>query len=642
MRLFICTAFFVLAVSALHAGPHTVQKGETIDDIAALYGITPDSIAKANQGIKIFTGLTIEIPVSTLVTDISDSHLFRKFQNMNFRKIEKAHKTFLKGFKKQTRLRPDKMSKDIERIISLYEEAAEEGSTDALYQLGRYLVHGRMYSSEGYPTFNMSVNKDVEQFSRGIEYLQIAAIAGKNRYAAVELAMACGYEESPIRNPYLCLGMLETYKTEFDIPLGEQLSDMYEFGYGISIDYIQAYINAPSRMAGTNGKKSRKERILEKIEAMPSNFESSKYGVGLNSEALLSIAFTHYRDSIMDPEGFFWLHRAARSGDADANWVMAGILQNRNFVLGTTGGDTEGQVIHFARQAAEYGNQEAKDYVKAYDKYQEAKRQERLRQEIEIAERKRQKRQMWLETIGSLVQVAAQTYVAVEASKVQKKSSAQTYSMPQMSFSSISGSQQMAQNQLALQQIAQYTVNRSVADWNGTPMTPTDMSAVNLGTDMSPGSPLWMWSQQQEINSMQTANAKAGWQLCAFYKMQADRISQQMAENPMQPVEGFIDYDGQWISRGMIEADNGTESSTKATVSEKTIREDYFQTRYGYKECSMCHGSQVCQTCNGKKSIHNSLGEPGYCECPNCWQINGKASGLCNICQGKGYVYGLK
>lgn len=43
MRLFICTAFFVLAVSALHAGPHTVQKGETIDDIAALYGITPDS-----------------------------------------------------------------------------------------------------------------------------------------------------------------------------------------------------------------------------------------------------------------------------------------------------------------------------------------------------------------------------------------------------------------------------------------------------------------------------------------------------------------------------------------------------------------------------------------------------------------------
>ena len=71
-----------LCVSSVYAGPHTIQKGETFADVAKLYNVPLDSIIKANPNTKAYTGLTIEIPLSTLVYDLGGSELFR---NMRYR-----------------------------------------------------------------------------------------------------------------------------------------------------------------------------------------------------------------------------------------------------------------------------------------------------------------------------------------------------------------------------------------------------------------------------------------------------------------------------------------------------------------------------------------------------------------------------
>ncbi len=68
----------------------------------------------------------------------------------------------------------------------------------------------------------------------------------------------------------------------------------------------------------------------------------------------------------------------------------------------------------------------------------------------------------------------------------------------------------------------------------------------------------------------------------------------------------------------------------------------YYAERYGNKECHICHGNGICPTCNGKGYNYNELGVQGSHECPNCLIVNGRSSGKCCICQGTGYVYGLR
>lgn len=62
---------------------------------------------------------------------------------------------------------------------------------------------------------------------------------------------------------------------------------------------------------------------------------------------------------------------------------------------------------------------------------------------------------------------------------------------------------------------------------------------------------------------------------------------------------------------------------------------------HGDKTCHLCRGTGVCQTCNGSGiGRDNMFGTGKHYECPNCYLINGKRSGKCSACQGKGTVYG--
>lgn len=650
-------------VSSVYAGPHTIQKGETFSDVAKLYKVPLDSIIKANPNTESYVGLTIEVPLSTLVYDLGGSELFR---NMRYR-YTSNHKKGINKYKaaheKQLRLNQTtgkKRQKLEAQIIKGYTEAVFYGNTDALYQLGRQKVHGILYGTDSYPAFSQTVNANLDEFQKGIEYLQIAALIGKNDKALVELALACGYEESPIRNPYLCLGMLEQYQKELGLDVNNLICYMYENGYGIHPNLLQAYIYCPlTELTDKSGAKTHRERILERIEAMPTNFESSRYGVGLDTKTMISIGFSHYHDGILEPEGIFWLHRAARQNDADANWALASILQNKNHAKGSMGGsrNIESQMLCFVKNAASNGKQEAEEYLEAYKKQQKAKAEQERYRELErqrrIEEKRQRRRQMWVDIAGAVAQTAAQTYVAIESAKMQsyKMQGTTSYSMQRTPIGQMSDAQWQAKNQLALQQIAQYTMNKTYADWTGTPMIPTDMSAVDLGTDMSPGSPLWNWGMQQQINTMATQNARMSCEISAFYKRQADQITQQLMENPLQPIAGYVDRDGNWISHEMVASDYNDLDKTSTSNSEdrysgfEEIRfknKAYYAERYGNKDCHMCRGSGICSSCNGKGYDYNGFGELGTHECSNCLIINGRASGKCRQCQGTGHVYGLK
>lgn len=662
MRLIGYLLAFSCAVS-IYAGPHTIQKGETFADIAKLYNIPLDSIVKANPNTDAYAGLTIEVPLSTLVYDLGESELFRNIRYRRAFNYKKGCQKYKRAHEKQLKLYKvtGKKRQRLEaQIINDYVEAVSYGNTDALYQLGRYKVHGFLYCTDGYPTFDQSVNKNLDNFQNGIECLQIAALIGKNDKALIELALACGYEDSPIRNPYLCLGMLEQYQKELGLNVNNLICYMYENGYGIHPNLLQAYIYCPStELTAKDESKTHREKILEQIEAMPTNFESSRYGVGFDTKTMISVGLSHYHDDILDPEGFFWLHRAARQNDADANWALASILQNGNHAEGSAGNswNIESQVLYFVKQAAANGKQEAVEYLEAYQKQQEAKAENERRREQErqrqIEEKKQRRRQMWANIASAVVQTAAQTYMAVEASKMQSSymRGTPTYSTQGMPVAQMSDAQWLARNELALQQIAQYTMNKTYADWTGTPMVPTDMSAVDLGTDMSPGSPLWNWVTQERLNTLTTQNARMRCEISAFYKRQADQITQQLIENPLQPIAGYVDGDGNWISHEMVAAgyndlDSNDSSSKEDNVSGyediRAKNNAYNAERYGNKDCYRCHGSGKCETCNGKGYDYNEFGLSSTYECPNCLIVNGKASGKCRTCQGTGHVYGLK
>ncbi len=659
-RIVLYTLLFT--VSSVYAGPHTVQRGESFESLSLLYDVPLDTIMRTNVNTKCVAGMTVEVPHPLLVYDLGSCNLLRKFKfrySCNDRKGRLKYESGLKKHQKLFKVSSKEKGKLEEKILQDYQEAASYGNVCALYQLGKIKVHGQFYTYDAEPSFMQSVNQDLDEFREGIEYLQIAALMRKGNNAYVELALACGYESSPIYNPYLCLAMLEKYNESQGADVSNLICYMYENGYGVKQDLLQAYIYCPSKeLTRADGEKTRREKILELIEAMPADFESAKYGVGLDSKILLSIGLSKYHDEKLDSEGLFWLHRSARAGNGDANWAIAGIIQNENHEKGDVGKSyrKEEQVKCFVSKAAECGKKEARDYIAALEKRElEQKKYERQKaREIELQkeEKRQRRREMLVGIAGTILQGAAQTYMAIESSKAQSNYSS-SYAIPSVSVSQMSDAQWMAKNQLAMQQIAQYTVNKTYADWTGTPMVPTDMSAVDLGTDMSPGSPLWMWGQQQEINRMSTITARMECEKIAFLKRQTQQIEQQLIENPLAPIAGYYDREGNWVSREMVAAENSStmndnssmEMQSLNTSGSGNLREKnkaYWSERYGNKDCPSCMGNGICKTCNGKKYDYNGYGAQGTHECPNCYIINGQASGKCGRCQGTGQIYGLR
>lgn len=439
--------YLLLLVCVCHsvhllAGPHTIQRGETFDDLANLYGISVDSLKKANPDTDTYLGYTIEVPVDNLYYDLGNSDLFRTIRYKYNAHDGKGEYAYKEGHKKHYELlRTDPNNEKLKRkILNDYEQAISYGNVDALYALGSYYVHGRFYQPKKQPTFEWSINPNLDEFKIGIEYLQIAALVDKRPDAIVELAVATGHEDSPIRNSKMCLSMLEHCNNELNHPTNELLCYMYEYGYGIAQDYIKAYTHCGDLiLTNGNGEKTHRELIMEKVEALPDNSENKKYGVGFNSKMLYAYGTSvHYKNDLMEPEGFFWLHRAARLKNGDANWALSCLLSDKKYIKQKSDGTLSEQVLHFAYDAASAGIEEAMDFVDQYEQYlAEKKRQEQIQYEIrqrQLAEEKRQRQEQWMNLAQGVLQVAAQTYAAVEQSKYQQKAQSNTNFPTQTSF----------------------------------------------------------------------------------------------------------------------------------------------------------------------------------------------------------------
>lgn len=66
----------------------------------------------------------------------------------------------------------------------------------------------------------------------------------------------------------------------------------------------------------------------------------------------------------------------------------------------------------------------------------------------------------------------------------------------------------------------------------------------------------------------------------------------------------------------------------------------YYEEHYGYKSCPQCGGHKKCPKCNGNKYIRDMLGNS--VECPNCYKVNGRNTGECSTCFGRGEVFATK
>ena len=103
-RLFVCVSALFCALS-ICAGPHTIQRGETFADVARLYNISLDTLIIANSNADAFVGLTIEVPLSTLLIDLGDSELFRYLSKNSFSNREKGIRKYKQAYEKQLRLK---------------------------------------------------------------------------------------------------------------------------------------------------------------------------------------------------------------------------------------------------------------------------------------------------------------------------------------------------------------------------------------------------------------------------------------------------------------------------------------------------------------------------------------------------------
>ena len=85
------------------------------------------------------------------------------------------------------------------------------------------------------------------------------------------------------------------------------------------------------------------------------------------------------------------------------------------------------------------------------------------------------------------------------------------------------------------------------------------------------------------------------------------------------------------------EAENSSNSDRGSNYNNNEGSESYYESRYGNKDCHICRGTGVCQTCNGDGWQNNPFGLPDD-PCANCLRENGRRTGKCSTCQGSGQV----
>ncbi len=101
----------------------------------------------------------------------------------------------------------------------------------------------------------------------------------------------------------------------------------------------------------------------------------------------------------------------------------------------------------------------------------------------------------------------------------------------------------------------------------------------------------------------------------------------------------FMSIKGQ--AYAMMKAEESGQPIADNTVSQTKNYGAGSYGSYGDKDCYLCRGTGTCQTCNGTGIGRDDMfGTGKHYECPNCYLENGKRTGKCSACGGKGTTYG--
>jgi hypothetical protein len=121
----------------------------------------------------------------------------------------------------------------------------------------------------------------------------------------------------------------------------------------------------------------------------------------------------------------------------------------------------------------------------------------------------------------------------------------------------------------------------------------TISKAQDFLLDCGSGSPSWCWQQQQQINAMKMQNMMMQQQILQFYRNQAAAVQQQMMNNPFQPIQGVVTYDGNYVTPENV--DNYSRCNVKCEhcdggYNQKRVYFGNNQIRTVNQRCSYCHG----------------------------------------------------
>ena len=106
-----------------------------------------------------------------------------------------------------------------------------------------------------------------------------------------------------------------------------------------------------------------------------------------------------------------------------------------------------------------------------------------------------------------------------------------------------------------------------------------------------------------------------------YYNQAQQQFSNYMNNVAQQPVYYYSDYN--------YNLDYITSNSDNCHSSHSNS--------HSSKDCHICYGSGICQTCGGDGFQSSGLGL-GDIPCANCLKVNGNRTGKCSVCRGTGKV----
>lgn len=146
--------------------------------------------------------------------------------------------------------------------------------------------------------------------------------------------------------------------------------------------------------------------------------------------------------------------------------------------------------------------------------------------------------------------------------------------------------------------------------------------------------PAWITALQQSFQNDLIRQQ----QMDAIFKDYENNIKFQIENAMSMPIYMPPMENGTSVTDDFIERNRIRNEEREAHISEM---KESFQ-RYSYQNCNVCHGSGTCQTCNGSGQKSAGFGLDKIMDCPNCYLEYGRRTGKCSACQGTGKKYSLK